>query len=372
MNWGLREEAVLAAAVESDPDMDAPQQLPSFRTMSTEGWQKPPAGSALSRLLAKVRETRFGRGVFCPRCGHREVQLWGTFRHRQRYRCKGCARTFSDLTGTPAAHLKKPELLPLYARCMEASLSVRRTAWRVGIDPKTSFRWRHRLCDDLRAHDRETVSGWVELASLWMPESRKGERGLDRAPRDRGLWYEALEAPQVHVVLACDRQGHQVAIHDPSPAPRHRTFPLEALESALGDRLEGRVCLTAEEGPFGRFARVARRLGVPFVDCRPPRPRVDPGPSRGTGRMFRPAHLARLPPVQEERQIVARSLHLAHVGRAKEYRRSLKAWLAPFCGVATKYLGNYLVWHRGLGNARRYGLAISALRWPAGGAGGLV
>ena len=41
------------------------------------------------------------RPLQCPRCQSRDVDPWGTYYYRpgcQRYRCRGCKRTFNDLT----------------------------------------------------------------------------------------------------------------------------------------------------------------------------------------------------------------------------------------------------------------------------------
>jgi transposase-like protein len=58
-----------------------------------------------AKCFAFVRQHRWPEGVRCPECDTAAVIRDGcddSQPHRQRYRCKGCARRFDDLTGTGA------------------------------------------------------------------------------------------------------------------------------------------------------------------------------------------------------------------------------------------------------------------------------
>jgi transposase-like protein len=247
----------------------------------------------------------------CPRCGATSLQGWGSFRGRRRYRCNGCRRTFSDLTGTPAAYCKKLALWGRYARCLAHGLSVRRAAAQVHVHPSTAFRWRHAMLDGLRAADRERLSGWIALHSLRFPYSEKGRRDV-AAPRARAparLW---TGADGVNVLVACDRRGRVVtAVAERSWAWRIGT---DALARALAARLHGRPILTAREPKHGPAGRLARRRGLTFHSAR--------GPRAEAVRVY------------------------ARVDHAVAYGWRLQDWMRRFCGVATRYLPNYLVWHR--------------------------
>lgn len=308
-----------------------------------------PAGSwippdDLEHVLAWLREARFGEGVRCPRCSCPRTHRWGTFSGRQRYRCTGCGRTFSDLTGTPAAYIKKLGLWPAYVRGMEEGESLRAAARRLGIHPGTAFRWRHRLLEGLRARDRagperEELTGWVELCLLGgYTESGKGCRsGLGRPARSRAVpwpWRELLDPRAVRVLVASDRQGHVVTGIVRRSVPRE-----EDLERVLGGRLRGR---SHGRGPVLVVARAAtalhgyrafaRRLGGTVLSAW--------GPDRGHP--------------------------LVGADRARRYWLRLQHWMVRFRGVATRYLPNYLVWHRWLDRARRHASGRAALRWPLG------
>lgn len=282
----------------------------------------------LHSLIAGIRDARFSRGVRCPRCGHSRVHRWGSFSCRQRYRCLGCSRTFSDLTATPAAYTKKLDRWPTYGQCIHAAVPVRAAAAFVGIHPSTAFRWRHAILDSMRAQDTETVGGWTELATMWFAYSEKGRRNVSR---NGGVRSPADSArPTVHVVVACDRSARVTsAITAVSGA---RMFDGGELLPAFVDRVETGVTIAARQRPVGPASRLARAVDGTF---------------HATGARIRTVDTL-----------------LVHVSNALAYRKRFRDWHKRFRGVATRYLSNYLVWHRLLDRTYRCDLSISALRWP--------
>jgi transposase-like protein len=287
--------------------------------------------TATGDLLAAIRAVRFRQAINCPRCKSDRVQRWGSFSDRQRYRCCGCRRTFSDLTGTPAAYLKKLQLWVPYSDVFGESLSVRRAAAQVGIHPCTAFRWRHVLLDALRMRDADKLAGWIELGSLWFAYSDKGRRDLHRAPRSHGVIYP-LASDQVgaNVLVAADRRGGVITSVTSISRPRRVTC--SELEHALAQRILGRPNVIANEGRFGASSVFARRRGGSYHDARPNN-RRPPG---------KPIHLR----------------------TASAYACRLKHWLKPFQGVATRYLSNYLIWHRALERSPRHVATSATLPWP--------
>jgi transposase-like protein len=284
----------------------------------------------IAQLMSEIRSTRFSGGVECPRCSTREIRPWGGFAGRRRYRCRSCKRTFSDLTGTPAAYLKKVELLRPYTRCLRHSLSVRAAAKAVGIASSTAFRWRHRLLPGLDTHHGETLTGTVELHATRVPESCKGQRKLGRPARRRGpALGKRTRTPKTVVAIAVDRSANVVT--GAVPYNWVRRLDLEKLV-----RVRCRVVLTviAAEGRLGGAATFARSIGASFFDARPP----------------------------QERAIAA----------ARSYGQQLIVWLERFHGVATKYLQNYLGWHRvqthderhRIQSSERHHFEGAVLSWP--------
>src|ERR687894_1318010 len=79
-----------------------------------------------ARCFALVRQHRWPEGVRCPGCDGAAVIRDGyddTQPQRQRYRCKGCAGRFDDLTGTVLAGHHQP--LRVWVLCL----------YLMGLDP---------------------------------------------------------------------------------------------------------------------------------------------------------------------------------------------------------------------------------------------
>ena len=267
--------------------------------------------------LRELRAARFHAGLCCVYCSRAHVQRWGTFSGRQRYRCRDCARSFSDLTGTPLAYSKRPELWKAFASCMLESLSVRAAGRRLGIAKDTAWRWRHALLD---GHGGPGVGfgGIVETLERNLPLNRKGQRGLlrprRRAPARRA--HGCVDPSRVWILFAHDRAEGSGALVVPGHRPRSGDY-----EALIQPERSIRTLLS----PFGAFApggMFAISRGVAFARL------------AGENRPQPPGAL----------------LHLEHVLR---YERGFSAWLRRFRGVGSSYLENYLAWYRFLESLER-------------------
>lgn len=248
----------------------------------------------------------------CPHCRDPRVVGWGRYREGHRYRCRGCGGTFTPTTGTPLAYLKKSHLWDRFCECMRDSLTVREAAARLGVDKDTAFRWRHRLLDAVRdgpagvagvpPRSAERLDGRIFVAETWFMFSEKGKRPLDR-PARRHTWVtDWLSAPRARVVLMADDRGRAVGQCVGLRRPMAEDYQ-RVVTAAVA---RGRPVLVSRDGPYGQLPVAARRLGIPHERC----VAWDAG------------------------------------ARAHAYRRRLVHWLRPFFGVATRYLPNYLAWHR--------------------------
>jgi len=72
----------------------------------------------------------------CPYCEGRTIVKHGVEFGSQRFRCKGCGKTFTALTGTPFHRLRGKTQLLENAACRVDGLSVRKTAVRLAISPQ--------------------------------------------------------------------------------------------------------------------------------------------------------------------------------------------------------------------------------------------
>ncbi|MFO7893151.1 MAG: IS1595 family transposase [Longimicrobiales bacterium] len=237
----------------------------------------------------------------CPHCAATRVHRWGTFSGRQRYRCLVCERTFSDFTGTPLAALKLVDRWPDFCRCMLASMTVREAARYLGVDKNTAFRWRHRLLRALDASDCGPLGSTVVIHETSFPFSEKGKRGLERPPRRRRAtgWFEV---PSVWAYIASDDAG-RIA----SGVVGQRRPMADDLQAALAPRLGTAGEIVSSIGPYGAAGLLAVRLERAYRRAEPGAPEM----------------------------MVAR-----------RYIMAMRRWLKHFHGVATRYLSNYLAWHR--------------------------
>jgi len=86
----------------------------------------------------------------CPRCQTHGPQRWGSFSGRQRWRCRGCKRTFSTFTGSLLFRIRKLEAWHQFVHHLWTDQSLREAAKTAGINKDTAHKWRLRLLDALR------------------------------------------------------------------------------------------------------------------------------------------------------------------------------------------------------------------------------
>jgi transposase-like protein len=279
--------------------------------------ERTPRGEAV-----EVADARLAEGASCPRCGGSAVQRWGQDGGVQRFRCRGCGRTFNALTGTPLARLRRRDAWPAHAEALAEGLSVRRAARACGVHRNTAFRWRHRWLQVPAERKDGAFSGIVEADETYFLESRKGSkawarrrRGRDaaepppaRPPRRRGgtASKRGLSAEQAPVPVVRDRHG----------ATTDAVLPA-VTKAAVGGVLApilNRDTLLCTDG-LGVYRAAAKERGF----------------------AHQPLNLKAGARVKE------RVFHIQHVNA---YHGRLKDWMRRFRGVATAYLPNYLGWRR--------------------------
>ena len=283
------------------------RQLALFRQLLQEGGQQ--AGRQL--------QSRFEAAPRCPHCGGHRLWRYGHASGMQRWRCCACRSTFNALTGTPLARLRlKGKWLDfLHSMKPGSTRSVREAAADVRVHRNTSFRWRHRFLAMAGADQPEALHGITEADERFFRYSEKGARHLNRAPRKRG---KDGKAPQVCVLVACDRSGQTLdAITGIGNVSRRR------LHRHLRPHLDTDCLLVSDGNPS--YHVFAREAGISHKAI-----------NVSIGRRVRREGNA--------------AYHVQHVNA---YHGRLRQWMVRFHGVATKYLVNYLAWFRGLDTHRR-------------------
>jgi transposase-like protein len=264
-----------------------------------------PPGQDLLSKVGRERIANFG----CPHCGAGGVQRWGSANGRPRYRCTGCRKTFTPLTGTPLAGLHHPERWTDQAAALIGGESLARAAKRCDVHPATAFRWRHRFLAALDHDKPASLSGLVEADETFILESFKGKRaGLPRPSRKRGGKDKkrGLSSEQIPVIVARDRTGATLD----AVLPR---LDAASLTAALGTTITRPAELCCDGG--SAITAFARRARIKF--------HVLPAPGL---------------PKPDAPDI--------HINNVNAYHGRFKEWMRRFHGVATEYLPNYLNWRR--------------------------
>ena len=246
----------------------------------------------------------------CPHCQSERLGRWGRQSGLQRLRCRACGKCCNALTGTPLARLRCKERWLVYAQALIEGLSIRKAAEQCGVAKTTSFRWRHRFLQVIAELKATGLTGIVEADETWFPLSFKGLRKLPRPAHHRGhaIHQRGTGEDQVPVLVLRDRHGTTT------------DFKLIAATQTVEAPIIGRVIATdavlCTDGSASLRA-AARQAGITHQAL---------NLSAGV-------------------RVLAGVYHIQNVNA---YDSRLKTWMKRFHGVATRYLENYLGWHREL------------------------
>jgi transposase-like protein len=283
--------------------------------------------------VALARRTEVSRAKRrCPHCGTEGAHLHGKDKNdRQRFRCCAieCRRTFNILTGTPMARARKPERWGHYLSHMTDHRSVRKiTTAGIGVNHTTVWRWRHRFLKAAAQDNTATLTGVIEADETFFVRSFKGHRGWVKGrppetraarPRAWGATKRGLSGEQVPVLTALDNAGGVYEAILPS---------LTTVEAALDGRIAaGSVVCSDGRTAYVKAAVTAgaehRRVIVPTIT----------------------SAAMKVAPVRTKRRQKGR----LGLGRVNAHHGQIKGLVNGRCrGVATRYLGNYLGWHRAM------------------------
>lgn len=265
--------------------------------------------------------------VACPACQCPRIVRNGQAGGVQRFKCRGCGTTFNTLTGTPLARLRHRAKWLQQAEALEAGLSVRKAAARMGVHRTTAFRWRHRFLAVPREAKATHLAGVVEADEAYVLRSFKGqphrlvEEG-SRRPRRRGghAAKRGLSQEQVPVLVVRNRSGLTT---DFVLACANKRGLVAVLPTALA--VDAVLCTDGSS----LLASVARDLGLEHH-----------GLNTLRGERTRGAW---------------------HIQNVNAYHSRFKGWMARFKGVATSYLPNYLGWFRALDRNAQSGAKAASL-----------
>jgi transposase-like protein len=292
------------------PALNVPQRLKTLAAL------QPVAG--LDQLVALIGEIG-AAARRCPSCASDRYHRHGHANGLQRYRCRTCGRTYNDLSGTPLARLRLREKWLDYLGTVLESRSIRIAAGQVGVHRNTAFRWRHRFLDRPRDDQPRQLSGIVEADEMFILESQKGSRKLDRPARKRGgkASRRGISRELDCILVARDRSGQTI-----DAVAGRGALSVPQLERHLLPRLDRQALLVTDAHPA--YRSFARKHGI--------------------------AHQAvNLRTGVRVRRNTAGAIHVQNVN---SYHQRFRQWLSRFRGVASRYLPNYLGWRRALDGNR--------------------
>ena len=259
-------------------------------------------------------ETRLTERLACPHCQGDRVVRNGSASGLQRYKCRGCQRTFNALSTTPLARLRMKTKWLAQQDVLQQGLSVHQAAAALEVAATTAFRWRHRFLKLAQAVKAQELTGVVEADETFFLRSSKGQRP-GRKPRKRGGRASRNERglDLMPILVARDRSG---ATAD---------FLLEAVS---------KTCLSQALKP---------RIHSDAILC-----------TDGSAAMAAAAHDMGLQHEALNLRTGERVRGPWHIQNVNAYHGRLKAWIARFKGVATDYLESYLGWFRALDRASKH------------------
>lgn len=265
------------------------------------------AQSSQQGRVVEVLQGAAAEHLACPRCRSEHYHLHGCVHGLQRYRCVSCGRTFNALSGTPLSRLRHKSKWLRYSDCVLRSMTVRAAAAWVGVHKNTTFRWRHRFLTLPKTDRPLRLGGIAEVDEMYILESEKGARNLDRPPRKRGgaASKRGISDEQVCILVARDRSG-------------------KTLDFVTGN------------GPVTK--QQLKRCLPPVID----KDTLLVSDSNASYRYF--AREAGLTHQAVNLRAGVRVRGALHVQNVNAYHSRFRGWLERFHGVATHYLPNYLGW----------------------------
>jgi transposase-like protein len=268
----------------------------------------------------------------CPHCSSHHVHRNGSVRGNRRYICNDCHRTFGETTGTVRYKSKYGrETWEAYLEAFALRLPLREAAHRCGISLATAFFWRHKILDALSdGVQGRVLNGQVQEDETYIQDNYKGNCNADnnlktrekqmRSPaykahrtsghrhkRGKATHTRGLSKQKICVPCAIDEQGKTLS----KAAGRGMVQPSH-LSFALFSHLDDDVVMVTDKS----------RASQEFCDSNS------------------------LPVVQLKAGIKgceARGRY--NLQKINNLHSRLKGLLAPFRGVSTKYLDNYLAWN---------------------------
>ncbi len=147
--------------------------------------------------------------VCCPYCGSADFKKDGIRCKKQRYRCKGCGKTFTATTGTFLANTKKSEAAwKKYVLSLTNDLTLKAGAEIGGMSKNSAFLWRKKLYSCLTVYEKSLVlAGTVWFDEIYFSVSEK-----DEIKSEKGGKLTGISRNKIAIEAAIDSSDRCLAI----------------------------------------------------------------------------------------------------------------------------------------------------------------
>jgi transposase-like protein len=226
----------------------------------------------------------------CPNCNGNRYIKYGLYNKIQRYKCKDCEKTFSNATNSIWSYLKKtPDKWIEFLELMLEKKTLRFCAKKLDISLVTAFYWRHKVLRGLVLDDiPKSLDGDIHMGKSIKKENFKGCRNIQTFER-RNIW----------IVGAQDTKGSMLV------KPICKDFwKLKYFDEKIYSRVTKEAYIIPYADRY--LAAVAKR---------------------------------------HNKKLLRKSKKLTNLiieDKPKCFMLSLNSWFRSFCGIATKYLEEYL------------------------------
>lgn len=130
----------------------------------------------------------------CPNCSRNNYIKYGSYKGIQRYKCKDCMKTFSNITNSIFSYTKKDlDKWIKFIELMMKKKSLRVCAKKLHINLATAFYWRHKILRGFKLDNiPEDLYGDVHINKTIIVENFKGCRNIKTTKR-KNIWVIAAK-----------------------------------------------------------------------------------------------------------------------------------------------------------------------------------
>ena len=152
----------------------------------------------IQQVRKSILDNRQGN---CPHCGNKSYFHFGKDKGSQRYKCKGCKRTFTEYTGTWMAGIHKKEKIEEYIQLMLAEKSLDKIKQTLKMNKKTAFDWRHNILSAIEQCDKSSFTGITESDETFFSILRKEPGKRKESPRKEAEKHQQGESVKITLLL---------------------------------------------------------------------------------------------------------------------------------------------------------------------------